>query len=92
MKKNNFKIKDLPFKNNSDVSSKILILKRLEKYELRQVIEVNIFEAEDYRILCQEYQLDNKKSVTIVRNKIFLENNFKEEDLNKAIEHLNENF
>jgi hypothetical protein len=42
--KNKFKVKQPTFKNNSDISQKMLVLQRLAKYVVRQEIDVNILE------------------------------------------------
>jgi hypothetical protein len=63
LKTNNFKVKQPEFKNNADIKEKIQVLQRLEKHTLPQVREVNIFEPEDFRILCREYQLDKDSTV-----------------------------
>lgn len=42
MKSNNMKVKQPTFKNNSDISSKVQFLQRIQKYSLRGITEVNI--------------------------------------------------
>jgi hypothetical protein len=51
------RVKALNFKNNSDLTAKIVALKRLAKVRLEREMEVNLLEHEEFKILCNEYKL-----------------------------------
>ncbi len=82
------KVKQPTFKNNSDISSKVQFLQRIQKYSLRGITEVNILEGDEFKILCREYNLDSTLTVHCLNSKIFSLVAFQEDHFNQAVQSL----
>lgn len=88
-KGNYWKVKQPVFRNNADISAKVQLLQRLQKYTANILTEVNIFEPDEFKILCHEYSLDNTLTVHYLNHKIFTVVAFQEEHLRQAVEGIN---
>lgn len=89
LKSNNIKVKQPIFKNNSDISLKVQFLQRIQRYILRGITEVNILEGDEFKILCKEYNLDNKLTVHCLNNKIFALVAYQEDHFKQVVQNLN---
>lgn len=69
------------FRNNADISRKILALKRLLRYRCPFETEFVLLDEEEYPIFCKEYNKEPNSSCHVANNKVVLKCEFSDEEL-----------
>ena len=73
---NNISVQETQFKDNNEIWSKILALKRIQKYRADKKITAVIFSPEEMGIARLKYEMKNDKTVWWKNSKLLFSTDF----------------